>query len=963
MNDTRGSVWRKWDLHFHTQSSFDYENKSLSNKNIVDKLVAKEIECVVVTDHHLIDCDRILELNELAGDKINFFAGIELRAELGGKSSVHFIGIFPHFGEEQLTTLWTKLQGRLNITPEDVKSKGDENIYHDLKDTAKVIHDLDGFVSVHAGTKSNSFEMIGNAHSFKQALKRDLVYQSIDFFEIGKIEDEEAYQNIVFPEIKRRLPLLICSDNHNISNYGGNDFTWIKADPTFEGLKQIIIEPEFRCQIGNEPAKITKVDSNKLKYIESLSISKTPNSNETEIWFENLKTIPLNFDLVSVIGNKGSGKSAFTDITALSGKTRNHKHFSFLNTKKFRHPRRNKSKNFEAFLSWRDGNSDAPINLNDNPDSTEPEKVKYLPQNFLEELCNPEAFDDKHLFEKELKEVIFSWVPYTEKLGKSTLDEVIEYQSEIVQEKVESFRTEISRLNKKYLEIVRKLHPDWKKEVNKKYHSKKNELDSHLKNKPEKVSKPKVKLKEDSKLKKVHEKLTKCSSTIDRLTADQVKYNRVLKRVNDRIASGERIIEKLYLIQKSVENSKKRIENDLKILSLKFEDLVQLKIDKKGLEDKLDKLRNLRSTLNEYVSSFKDFSLSERLKKLKEEKKNLEDKLDEPNKKYQKYLADKEKWEEQKEKILGEETKLDTLKYFETELKKIEDDYPTEKETIVNERLDIITQIHKEYDELKTLYKRLYKPVSDFMSTHEQLTKDFKLSFDVTIESKSFKDDFLGMIHSGKKGSFYGDIDGYEFLSTIHDSSNFNDVDSLSKFLKEIDKSLLTNRENNENLKIEDQLKKNIKAQTLYDYLYGLNYLEPSYQLKLDNKELYELSPGERGTLLLIFYLLIDRSDLPLIIDQPEENLDNETVYKVLVYCIRKAKKRRQIIIVTHNPNLAVVCDSEQIIVADIDKKNGNEVSYMTGSIENPKINQKIIDILEGTRPAFSNRGAKYFPN
>ena len=121
-----------------------------------------------------------------------------------------------------------------------------------------------------------------------------------------------------------------------------------------------------------------------------------------------------------------------------------------------------------------------------------------------------------------------------------------------------------------------------------------------------------------------------------------------------------------------------------------------------------------------------------------------------------------------------------------------------------------------------------------------------------------------------------------------------------------------------------------------------------------------ELSPGERGALLLVFYLLVDQSDAPLIIDQPEENLDNQTVFKLLVPCIKEAKKRRQIIIITHNPNLAVVCDAEQIICCSIDLHDRNRLNYVPGAIENQKINEAIIDILEGTRPAFDNRGAKY---
>ena len=98
-----------------------------------------------------------------------------------------------------------------------------------------------------------------------------------------------------------------------------------------------------------------------------------------------------------------------------------------------------------------------------------------------------------------------------------------------------------------------------------------------------------------------------------------------------------------------------------------------------------------------------------------------------------------------------------------------------------------------------------------------------------------------------------------------------------------------------------------------------------------------------------------------MVIDQPEENLDNETVFEVLVPCIKEAKKRRQIIIVTHNPNLAVVCDADQIIHCEMKKEEKNKITYTSGAIENPKINKALIDILEGTWPAFDNRDQKYY--
>jgi ABC-type lipoprotein export system ATPase subunit len=102
------------------------------------------------------------------------------------------------------------------------------------------------------------------------------------------------------------------------------------------------------------------------------------------------------------------------------------------------------------------------------------------------------------------------------------------------------------------------------------------------------------------------------------------------------------------------------------------------------------------------------------------------------------------------------------------------------------------------------------------------------------------------------------------------------------------------------------------------------------------------------------------KEDIPLIIDQPEDNLDNNSVAKVLVPYIKEAKKKRQIIMVTHNPNLAVVSDSEQVIKVQIDKENGNSFSFVSGGIENCAINKEIVEVLEGTIPAFTLRKDKY---
>ncbi len=110
----------------------------------------------------------------------------------------------------------------------------------------------------------------------------------------------------------------------------------------------------------------------------------------------------------------------------------------------------------------------------------------------------------------------------------------------------------------------------------------------------------------------------------------------------------------------------------------------------------------------------------------------------------------------------------------------------------------------------------------------------------------------------------------------------------------------------------------------------------------------------------MVFYLLLDRSEKPLVLDQPEDNLDNESVSKILVPFMREARKRRQIVMVTHNPNLAVYADAEQVIRVEINKEKDNEFHHCSGGIENDLIRRHIVNVLEGTMPAFDNRSMKY---
>lgn len=237
------------------------------------------------------------------------------------------------------------------------------------------------------------------------------------------------------------------------------------------------------------------------------------------------------------------------------------------------------------------------------------------------------------------------------------------------------------------------------------------------------------------------------------------------------------------------------------------------------------------------------------------------------------------------------------------------------------------------------------------------------LDFNVRIAEEDFQENFLGRINRQMRGSFSGIDESNLLIRRILQETDFTDVGAVLSFVEKIDDMLHFDRRaesiNPSELSIADQLRKESHAEDMYDFIFGLNYLSPRYSLTYDGQEISQLSPGERGLLLLVFYLLVDKDDIPLVIDQPEENLDNQTIYKVLVMCIKAAKQRRQVIMVTHNPNLAVVCDAEQIIYAACDKAS-KRFTYVSGAIESPEIKACVIEILEGTKPAFVNRQRKY---
>lgn len=308
MNNNRGSEWNRWDLHLHTASSYDYKYKADDADELLCKtLKANEIKAVAITDHFKIDKCRIEKLRSIAPE-IVFFPGVELRTDKGA-NNLHLILIFSD--DSDLSTLSADFDAIM--LRQKAKSKdSNETIYWEFGDIVEFANDHNGLISIHAGRKTNGIEKeIGHALPVKDAIKSDIA-DKIHFFEVGQKRDISEYEQFVFKEIERK-PLIICSDSHSPNEYSPKEALWIKAELTFSGLKQCLYQPQERVFIGDTPPVLDRSNKNKQSNISSISCFRVEKPiNKDSEWFD--FEIPLNPSMAAIIGNKGSGKSAFSDI-------------------------------------------------------------------------------------------------------------------------------------------------------------------------------------------------------------------------------------------------------------------------------------------------------------------------------------------------------------------------------------------------------------------------------------------------------------------------------------------------------------------------------------------------------------------------------------------------------------------------------------------------------------------------
>ena len=286
--------------------------------------------------------------------------------------------------------------------------------------------------------------------------------------------------------------------------------------------------------------------------------------------------------------------------------------------------------------------------------------------------------------------------------------------------------------------------------------------------------------------------------------------------------------------------------------------------------------------------------------------------------------------------------------------------------TAREERLEAYVEYFRNLKDEQNTLEHLYAPVKARLASATSAPSEQELEFSIRWEA-----DVNTWV---ERGSVLFDQRRTLPYGTIHDlgaaaarilvpawtSGNADDIrPAMEEFLTEF---------RNPDLPPRNYLRREVKYQDLLHWLYELDHIRLTYGLKYNGVELEKLSPGTKGIVLLILYLGMDVADTrPLIVDQPDENLDNESIYRLLTAYFKTAKSRRQIILITHNPNLVVNADSEQVIVAHCERRENGlpHIAYHSGALENDRspgcsIRRDVCRILEGGSDAFRRRERRY---
>jgi ABC-type cobalamin/Fe3+-siderophores transport system ATPase subunit len=923
--NSRGSIWRKWDLHLHTpETKLNNQYPTTDKQDVWDlfceKIESSDVSVFGITDYFSVEnYFTFVEKfkTKYPNSKKVFFPNIEFRIESKNSKDEH-IQFHIIFSNSQITlnklnNFFTRLKlvstDNENLTNKyctsiDLSSVGydkamvkidelEEKLQNDFTDDEYLIVGVaNGYGSLRPNCATDGR---GSEYAKELDKKCKLFFGSSKNTNFFLNKDEGRNQYNLPPK-----PVVFGCDSHSfdilekklgksfeekdeqgkIKDYA--EITWIKGDQTFEGLKQIVYEPVDRVKIQELEPESEKEDYqiiDKVKFIDN-SQKFSPND------------ILLNKNLTTIIGGKSTGKSILLrEVARAIDKNEVENRLKKAKIKDYDSVEELK---FDFVVTWKDKQENKK-----NEDTGVNKKIIYIPQSYLNRLTD-------------------------EGDGRTPIFEIIKNVLE-QEEDVKSVFTQLQNQNREIEKIITQNIED--------LFYKENDI-KNLSENIKKIGDKKGIESEIEKLKKeVSELKKKAGMSDDEISA----YNETLEKITNLKATQERVEKNSYSL------ATLKSQKNFSVFSATQKQLDSLEIEiKKSLQN------NLNTTLEEAETKWKE-AIEQEHKILEKQKTDNQIELENLYKIFNPLLE-----KAQKSKSLDEK------------IKKLEEEEKKLKEIIDQE---------KNLGALKTSYSSLIKTIADnhskffdnFFSAktkilnQRSITKDQDLEFGIEIlfESKTFQENCINDICDQRKLS--------KFEEVVLQDYSFSNSTNLKIDIEKIIQAILS-----EKLTLKSSYSKK-EAITRFTQ----SWFVFDYKIKQNGDEISEMSPGKKSFVLLKLLIELDNSKCPILLDQPEDDLDNRSIYNDLVKFIKTKKKERQIIIATHNPNLVVGADSECVIVAnqkgDKSENKTYQFEYVQGALENTFLNESsqyvleqrgiqehVCDILEGGKIAFEQRKKKY---
>lgn len=982
----RGSEWRRWEPHIHAPGTA--MNNQFSGPNAWhDYLTALEqatpiIEAIAVTDYYITDTYeevlRYKEAGRLSATKL-IFPNVELRLDVatarGGFVNLHMF-VSPEDPEhiEQLRRLLSRLrfnvmQDHFDCTRADLirlGKKADSTITDERAALAyganqfKVnFQQLREVLSGSGWAKSNILIAVAGGATDGTSGVREAADQTIR-------REIEGFAHVIFAgspsqrefwlglrdlspeEIRTRYgglkPCLHGSDAHKLDDVAspfGDRFSWIKGGLEFDSLRQACIDPSGRAHVGEEPP----ASATPSQVISEIQVLNAP-------WMTT-PVIPLNPGLVAIIGARGSGKTALADMIAAGCDAISNEAW---NAEAWANPSflvraRPLIGDGKVNVSWAAG--DSAVRALDGSDANGAfsyERVRYLSQQFVEELCSSSGLTDGLL--REIERVIFEAHPDDTRDG--TLDFV-----ELLEHRASRHRLARDREAEAVSQISERIGTELEKE----------------------------------KLITTHEaQVAQKKKLVAAYTADRAKL----------VSAGS---EKRAQRHTELAGAVNQLRGKLRQFAGQRQTFLAMQDEVKDLRRnqapealRQAQARHTHSGMSEeqwtaFLLDYKgpvDTDLAGYVRWVDGkigELKGTPPPLGDPNSPY-----------------FPNETDLDTLSQavLEAEMARLEKLVSADKETqrrytalsgniatetaalqTLTEKLDDAKGARDRARQLQTQREEAYGRAFDALVAEQSVLEELyaplmarlaaasgtlkKLSFSVArvanVEQWASEAED-GLIDLRKAGAFRGKgtllQKANEVLKAAWETGDSAAViAAMAEFRRLYQKDLLDHSP----VAHTDQAEFRTWSKRFAQWLFSTDHIAIRYGIDYDGVDIRKLSPGTRGIVLLLLYLALDDNDnRPLVIDQPEENLDPKSVFDELVHLFVEAKAHRQVIMVTHNANLVINTDADQIIIAEAGPHPHGAlppISYRSGGLENAEIRKAVCDILEGGEGAFQERARR----